>query len=301
MISIIIPAFNEEKSIINSNFIETLINVINEKNYENYEILVINDGSTDKTEELLNKLKNKFNVLKILSNALNQGYGSSLKLGIKNSKYDIIVICDIDGTYPADQVPIIIDKFIDSKKSKSKPIDMIVTQRTGKHYWESFIKTSLRFILKFIVEWTSGFKIIDINSGLRIFSKKTIEPYLPRLSNFFSFTSTLTLSYLLTNKSVDYHPIKYLYREGEQNTSRVKIFRDSLRTLQYVFEVTVALNPLKFFLLLSIIFLIFSVLLLLFFISFKINLLSNISLIFLTSSIVSIIVGFASVLFKKNI
>jgi len=127
MISIIIPAFNEEKSIINSNFIETLINVINEKNYENYEILVINDGSTDKTEELLNKLKNKFNVLKILSNALNQGYGSSLKLGIKNSKYDIIVICDIDGTYPADQVPIIIDKFIDSKKSKSKPIDMIVT------------------------------------------------------------------------------------------------------------------------------------------------------------------------------
>ena len=300
MFTVIIPAFNEEKSLGNSTFISDLIKNLNDGGFIDYEILIVNDGSTDKTEDLLNELKKKFNLIKVLSNATNQGYGTALKIGINHSKFDTIIICDIDGTYPADQIPNIINRYKNSQKNYSKPLDMIVAKRTGKHYWESFIKTFLRYILKFIVEWTSGHKISDINSGLRIFSKKTVEAYLPKLSNFFSFSSTLTVSYLLTNKSIEYYPVKYLFRKGDQNLSKVKLFRDSLRTLQYVFEATIFYNPLKFFLLLSIIlFIIFGILFILY-ILYENKILMNFSYVFLFSSIFSFILSFFSILLKKE-
>ena len=100
--------------------------------------------------------------------------------------------------------------------------------------------------MRFIVEWSAGNKIPDINSGLRVFSKN-YAPIFPKLSNAFSFTTTSTLSYLLTNKSIVYFPIKYLFRKGENNFSKVKIFKDPLRTLQYVIETTITYNPFKFF------------------------------------------------------
>ena len=77
----------------------------------------------------------------------------------------------MDGTYPAKNVPEAIKKYLDFQSNKNN-IDMVVAQRTGKHYRESYTKSILRYILRFIVEWSAGNKIPDINSGLRVFQKK---------------------------------------------------------------------------------------------------------------------------------
>jgi len=298
MFTIVIPAYNEQLSLKNENFITSLKNELIKADFKDYEIIIINDGSSDETLKIL-KDNNNSNEIKILDNHINKGYGWSIKRGIVNSKFDTIVIVDIDGTYPAKDVPIAIKKYFDHN-NKNNNIDMVVAQRTGKYYRESFIKSFLRLILKFVVEWSSGNKIPDINSGLRVFSKETITPYLPRLSNVFSFTTTSTLSYLLTHKSIVYFPITYSYRKGENNFSKVKIFRDSLRTLQSVFETTIYYNPFKFFLLLSIIFLLISFASLFIFYFANINLLKSLFSIFLFISLISLLLGFFSSLFKKN-
>ncbi len=299
MFSIIIPAYNEELSLKNENFIISLEEELSKANFNDYEIIIVNDGSNDDTLKILRGIKNSGKI-KILDNFINKGYGSSIKRGISNSKFDVIAIVDIDGTYPAKNVPEVIEKYFYHNNNLNNSIDMVVAKREGKYYRESFIKSILRLILKFIVEWSSGSKIPDINSGLRVFSKKTITPFLPRLSDAFSFTTTTTLSYLLTHKSIAYFPITYLFRKGENNFSKVKIFKDSLRTLQSVFETTIYYNPFKFFLLTSIIFLFISFLFLAFFYYSKIHLFKFIFLIFLFISPISLLLGFYSSLFKKK-
>ena len=155
---------------------------------------------------------------------------------------------------------------------------MVVASRKGKNLNETLFKSFLRSILKFIVEWSSGSKIDDINSGLRIFSKKNMVKLFPELSNYFSFTTTSTLAYLSSNMSILYHPIEYLKREGRG--THVRLFRDSLRTLQYVVEATIFYNPLKFFLFISIIFLVLSIISISIFIFKQILLLKTLFLIF---------------------
>ena len=176
---------------------------------------------------------------------------------------------------------------------------MVVGQRTGKHYWENVFKFFLRLILKFIVEWSTGTKVPDINSGLRVFSKKQFLLIFQGFQTILAFISTLTISYLLTNKTVLYEKIEYHHRKGFENKTKVNLFRDSLRTLQYVFETTTYYNPFKVFLLMSILFLIISLTLFLIMFFYKNIYIFSFSLIFLISSIFSLMIGFLSVLKKK--
>jgi len=121
---------------------------------------------------------------------------------------------------------------------------MVVGARQGKHYDESFSKKIFRKLLKWLVEFTAGRKIPDINSGLRIFSKSTVVTFFNTLCDSFSFTTSLTLGYMMTGKFVHYIPIEYHKRVGK---TKVKLFRDSLRTMQFVAEAILYYNPIKIF------------------------------------------------------
>ncbi len=141
-------------------------------------------------------------------------------------------------TYPFTEVPKLLEEY-------HKGFDMVVGARTGEHYRESNLKSPLRKILKFLVEFTAGRKVPDVNSGLRVFSKTTIIAYLNHLCDTFSFTTSMTLAYMMTGKFVKYIPIPYDKREGK---SKVRLFRDSLRTLQYILQAINYYNPIKIFL-----------------------------------------------------
>ena len=127
---------------------------------------------------------------------------------------------------------------------------MVVGARTGEHFSSSPLKSPLRALLKWLVEYTSGRSIPDINSGLRVFDRRTAMSYFPHLCDTFSFTTSMTLSYMMTGRFVGYRPIPYRTRRGE---TKVHLFRDSLRTLQYVVQAVVYYNPLKIFLLMALV------------------------------------------------
>ena len=237
MISVVIPAYNEEKSI--GNTIKEIQKVMKKnKIYKNSEIIVVNDGSTDNTA----KVAEKFGAV-VINNPSNQGYGFSLKRGIKQAKNETIVITDADLTYPFDKVP-------EMLKIKEKGFDLVVGARTGKYYRQSIFKSFLRRMMKMLVEFVSGKKIKDINSGLRVFDKTLVMKYFPRLCDTFSFTTSQTLAYLMNNHFVYYIDIPYNKRVGK---SKIKLFRDTLKSLKYILESCVYYNPLKIFTLLSVI------------------------------------------------
>ena len=236
MISVVIPVYNEEKSI--KNTISEIKKVLKKNKLKNSEIIIVNDGSTDNTLKELEKC----NVV-IINNPINMGYGFSIKRGIKAAKNETIVITDADSTYPFDAVPKMLEV-------KNKGFDLVVGARKGKYYRQSIFKSILRFFLKKFVEFVSGKKIDDINSGLRIFDKSLVMKYFPRLCNTFSFTTSQTLAYLMNNHFVTYVDIKYNKRKGK---SKVKLLRDSLISLRYILESCVYYNPFKIFTLLSVI------------------------------------------------
>jgi polyisoprenyl-phosphate glycosyltransferase len=203
-----------------------------------FEIIVVDDGSTDGTGKVASDAG-----ARVLRHPHNVGYGRALKKGIEAASYDMIAICDADGTYPAAAIPELVRLYNDG-------FDMVVGQRQGAQYRQSALKMPLRMLLRFLVEWTAGRRIPDINSGLRVFSRDAAMKYFPHLCDTFSFTTSMTLAYMMTKRFVTYYKIDYFERTG---SSKVRLVKDSLRTLQYIVEAIVYYNPLKIFLLLSLI------------------------------------------------
>lgn len=230
-VSIVIPAFNEEAAI--GPVLDAMQALLLD-----CEIIVVDDGSNDATARIARQ-----HGARVIRHAVNRGYGRSMKDGIDAASSDIVVTSDADGTYPVDSIPILIAKF-------EEGFDMVVGARQGAAYRGSFFKMILRMILKTIVEFASGRRIPDVNSGFRVLRKSTAVPFFPDICDGFSFTTTLTLVFLLTNRAVEYVPVPYHSRVG---TSKVRMLHDSLRTLQYITECIVRYNPLKLFLLLSIV------------------------------------------------
>lgn len=240
-VSVVIPAYNEENGI--GLTVRSIRDVFQRAGFGVYEIVVVDDGSSDMTAHRAQEAG-----ARVLMHPHNVGYGRSLKDGIVAACHDTVVITDADGTYPVSRIPELLQHYM-------RGFDMVVGQRTGEHYKESAIKAPLRSILKLLVEFTAGRHIPDINSGLRVFRRETVLPYFQHLCDTFSFTTSLTLAYMMTGKFVAYLPMEYHSRIGK---TKVRLFRESLRTLQYIVQAIIYYNPLKIFLMMSTLCLLFA-------------------------------------------
>jgi len=281
VLSIVIPAYNEETSIIET--VNRCFSALEQLSIK-YEIIVIDDYSTDNTNKRLNELQQQYSVLKIINNPINSGYGKSLKQGILSAKFEIICILDADGTYDPEYIPQFYNTF-------QKGLDLLIGKRSGKHFRGKWYKFIMRKIYYYIISFIAGTHIPDANSGLRMFKKSQIIQYFPHLCNTFSFTTSQTLLMSLGGYFVKFIDIDYHDRKGK---TKVKLFKDSLRTLQYMTQAIIRYNPIKFFLLLSCPFFVFSLIFILLFI-----LLGNFYLfcVFLVSIVLSILIilqGFIS-------
>lgn len=229
-ITVIIPAFNEHKSIRQT--IEEVKNALLEMDVDS-EIIVIDDCSNDNTSEILKKSSVKY-----FCHEYNRGYGASLKTGIKHAKYETVVITDADGTYPNNRIPDLV------KHMEVGGYDMVVGSRTGEKVKVPLLRRIPKWILNKLANYLVNTKIPDINSGLRIMKKANIKRFDNILPDGFSFTTTLTLAMLTHNMRVHYIPINYYRRQGK---SKIRPFYDTLTFFQLIIRTILYFNPLKIF------------------------------------------------------
>ncbi len=231
-ISIIIPAYNEEKGII------TLLEGLRDLNRD-YEIIVVDDGSDDNTAAIA---KNFLNI-KLVRHEQNSGYGAAIKTGIKYATGDIVLIIDADGTYPLQQIPDLI------KSLKEGNYAMVVGARTKKDVKIPIIRRPAKWFINKLANYLSGIKIPDLNSGMRAITKSAIERFMHILPDGFSFTTTITLAMLTNGYRVKYIPIDYHKREGR---SKIRPIQDTLNFMQLIIRTILYFNPLRVFIPLSI-------------------------------------------------
>ena len=225
-ISILIPVFNEEKSIA-----ATVDSVKKTLAKHPHEIICIKDGSSDNTLEILKKIPE----IVLISNTYNLGYGASLKKGIRAAKGNWIAITDADSTYPIDRLEEMIQHM--------DTYDMIVGARSGKNV--PLMRRPAKAILTLLANILTGRKIPDLNSGFRLFKKDVAMEFMHLYPSGFSFTTTITLACLTNDYTVKYIPVEYYKREGK---STIKPIRDFVGFLTLIFRIMMYFEPLKFFL-----------------------------------------------------
>jgi len=228
MVSIVIPAYNEEEGIVES--VEGVCDVMARSHYD-YEVIVVDDGSTDKTSELVRSTG-----ARVVRHEENRGYGAGLKTGIQAAKGDWIVITDADSTYPADRIP---DLLRDAGE-----YDMVVGARVGGGARIPLIRRPAKWVLAKLANYLAETKIPDYNSGLRLFRKDLALRFFKILPQGFSFTTTITLCSLTHGFRVKYTPIEYYVRKGK---SKIHPIKDTYRFFMLIVRTTVYFNPLRVF------------------------------------------------------
>ena len=167
-IIIVIPAYNEEENILNT--YNTIVEY-NKKNKTNYDVIVVNDGSKDRTEEILTE--NKINHIKLIQNL---GIGGAVQTGYKyayENGYDIAVQYDGDGQHDVDYVKTITDPIINDEA------DFVIGSRFIKKDKDNFNTTFSRRIginlISFFIKLVTKKKVYDTTSGFRAVNKDIIE------------------------------------------------------------------------------------------------------------------------------
>ena len=238
-LSIIVPIYNEKEGL--DETIRELVRLLDADN--NFECILVNDGSDDGTEQILNQLqKDRFSVL---NHARNQGYGRAIKTGIEASSSDYIAITDADTTYPVHRLPEMLNITLERR------LDMLVGARTGPKIYIPLLRRPAKWMLTKLANYLTMQEIPDINSGLRIMKKDVVEQFTNILPDGFSLSTTITLA-MLTNKfQVDYLPINYAKRDGK---SKIRPLRDTLNFIKLILRTILYFDPLRIFVPASLIF-----------------------------------------------
>ncbi len=226
-LSVVVPAFNEEGAIL-----QTIEDIRREMDATGvpYEIIVIDDGSEDRTLEIARQTG-----VVVDSNQVNTGYGASLKRGIRHAQHEYVAIIDADGTYPA--------RYLPPMLKMARVQDMVVGDRGAAMKNVPWIRKPAKWVLNTFASFLAERRLNDLNSGLRVFRKSELVPFIPLLPQKFSFTTTITLCMSCNGKRMIYMPIEYGKRVGKSKIRPV----DFLNFIILVLRMTVLFNPLRVF------------------------------------------------------
>ncbi len=227
-LSVVIPAYNEELAI--EKEIAGLHEVLRATGLS-YEVIVVDDGSKDRTAEIAARCE-----CRLLRNGRNRGYGASLKRGIAAAHAERILITDADGTYPPSSIPALL--------AQADAYDMVVGARTGANVHHSLVRAPAKLVLRKLASFLAGQNIPDLNSGMRVLRRSHVQMFSRILPAGFSFTTTITLALLCTDRTVGYVSVDYGKRTGSSKIRPTHAYH----FLILILRVIVLFNPLKVFL-----------------------------------------------------
>ena len=233
-VTVVLPCFNEELHVLAE--LERITATMDSSGYS-YELLVIDDASTDGTLKLLEEALPQYPRMRILPFHRNGGSGTARRIGTRDARGEIVVWTDADLTYPNERIP----DFV-AYLEQNPMVDQVVGARTSEEGTFKLFRVPAKWAIRKLAEFLTGTRIPDLNSGLRAFRRDVSLPYLRLLPPGFSCVTTITLAFLSNQRDVHYLPIDYSKRSG---TSKFHFLKDAYRYLLQVLRMIMYFNPLK--------------------------------------------------------
>lgn len=238
-LTVLLPAFNEEQAIerVLAEIVETLAD-----EPLRYEILVVDDASTDATAARAERFAAECRDcdVRVIRCAENRGAGAARKIGVRQAQGEIVVMLDADGSYPAAAIPALLRWF--------PTYDQVNGARTSEQGTLPWLRRPAKWFIRQLASYLTGHKIPDLNTGLKAFKREAMLPWLWVVPDGFSCVTTMTLAFLTNGYAVKYVPTEYRPRIGHSKFHPVK---DTLAYLSTVLRMVLYFRPLKVFLPLS--------------------------------------------------
>jgi glycosyltransferase involved in cell wall biosynthesis len=269
-VSVIIPAFNESATI--GIIIEKI-----KKLYPDFEVIVVNDGSSDVTADMAKEAG-----AIVYSHPYNIGNGAAVKSGIRIASGDILVLMDGDGQHDPGDIQELLKYFPD--------YDMVVGSRY-KRSQASLLRAFGNRLFNWLATYVTKFKIQDLTSGFRAVNADVARDLLYLLPNTYSYPTTITLGVLRSGRSLKYVPLNVQNRK--QGKSKIKAFRDGVRFFIIITKICALYSPLRIFLPISFVLVVFG-LLNYFFTYVTMGRFTNMSSLLFSTSIIIFMMGLVS-------
>jgi polyisoprenyl-phosphate glycosyltransferase len=233
-VTVVLPCYNEQDHVLAE--VERISRAMDHSGYQ-WELLAVDDASTDGTLQVLEEAQLKFPQLRVLAMPRNGGSGTARRIGTQQSRGEIVVWTDADMTYPNQRIPELVALL-----DKDPTIDQVVGARTSEQGTHKLFRVPAKWLIRKLAERLAGERIPDLNSGLRAFRRSVALPYLRLLPPGFSCVTTITMAFMHNQHHVHYVPIEYAKRAGR---SKFHFATDAYRYLMQVLRMVMYFNPLK--------------------------------------------------------
>ncbi len=236
MLSVVIPAYNEEKGIIE--IMERVLTIregLQKAGIDEMELLVVNDGSRDRTAEVAGEVADRNNGVRIISHPRNRGYGAALKTGFAQAKGDLVGFLDADGTYPPEYFPQLCQaalngaEMVIGSRMAGAESQMPATRRLGNVIFASLLS---------ILGWQ---RVTDSASGMRVFRKETLARLSP-LPDGLNLTPVMSTRAVHEGIKMVEVAIPYSERVGR---SKLSVVRDGRIFLTSMVWTVLSYNPVR--------------------------------------------------------
>ncbi|WP_019570961.1 glycosyltransferase family 2 protein [Thioalkalivibrio sp. ALE11] len=223
-LSIILPAKNEDAAI--GPVISALV-----EQFPRGEVLVVNDGSTDETEQVAREAG-----ARVVTQPYSMGNGAAIKRGARSAHGEILVFMDADGQHDPADIPRLLERL-------DNGYDMAVGARQRGSQANLGRGLANRFYNR-LASFMTGQRIEDLTSGFRAVRARLFREFLHLLPNGFSYPTTITMAFFRAGYPVCYVPIHAAKRIGQ---SHIRPIQDGIRFLLIIFKIGTLYSPLKLF------------------------------------------------------
>jgi glycosyltransferase involved in cell wall biosynthesis len=233
-VTVVLPCFNEQDHVLLE--IARVSEALDASEFS-YELLVIDDASTDNTLEVLQKAQADYPRMRLEPFQRNGGTGTARRIGTQIARGEVVVWTDADMSYPNERIPEMVRLLKENPR-----VDQVVGARTSEEGTHKLLRVPAKWMIRKIAERLINQKIPDLNSGMRAMRREVALPYLRLLPPGFSCVTTITMAFLANQHDIFYMPIDYSKRAGK---SKFKFVKDAYRYILQVLRMVMYFNPIK--------------------------------------------------------